>query len=63
MSHFHLAIGAVREGSSHHTEHFPTPFMVRYSDGYRSVSMAVKGTNAQINVTYGWCGWVERETT
>ncbi len=39
------------------------PVCIKYSDGNRSVSVAVKATDTDTVVDYGWMGWVEDEGT
>ena len=63
MHHLHLTTGAAKDGDFHITDRYHIPICIRYSDGYRSVSLAVKANAAQVDGSYGWCGWVERETT
>ena len=61
--HFHMTVGDKKEGSVHLHEEFTVPAVIKYSDGHRSVSLAVKATDTATVVTYGWCGWVEDEGT
>jgi len=61
--HLHIAIGDRKEGLMHAKESFDVPKVVKYSDGHRSVSLAVMATDNATVVTYGWCGWVEDEGT
>ena len=63
MHHFHHAVGSKKEGFTHPLENLLVPVVLKYSDGHKSVSMAVKATDTNTNVMYGWCGWVEPEDT
>ena len=63
MHHWEASHGDKKQGRVYLIEHLDQPVIIRYSSGYRSVSLAVKATDAQTDVTYGWCGWVEREIT
>lgn len=61
--HNHDFVGAGKSGrGSEMNDHNP-PIVVKYSDGVRSVSMAVKATDAATVVCFGWSGWVEDEGT
>ena len=59
----HDHVGDKKEGSGHITKNCNPPIVIKYSDGFRSVSMAVKATDADTVVTYGWNGWHEDEST
>lgn len=63
MHHWHLANGANNQGALNRVQTLDVPCILRYSDGHRSVSLAVKATDTNAVVTYGWCGWVEDEGT
>jgi len=39
------------------------PLVLKYSDGYRPVLIAVKATDTNTVVSFGWNGWVEDEGT
>lgn len=59
----HDHVGTKKEGSGHITKNSNPPMVLKYSDGHRSVSLAVKATDAATVVTYGWNGWYEDENT
>ena len=56
-------VGTKKEGSSHVEEDLYPPLVVKYSDSHRSISMALKATDTNTVVMFGWCGWVEDEGT
>jgi len=59
----HDHVGDKKEGPSHKVKITNPPLVLKYSDGHRSVSMAVKATDAATVMSYGWNGWVEDEGT
>ena len=59
----HDHVGSKKEGSGHRRERLSCPLCIKYSDGARSVSMALKATDAATVCMFGWCGWVEDEGT
>ncbi len=59
----HDHVGSKKEGISHVEEDLHPPIVVKYSDGHRSVSMALKATDTDTVVMFGWCGWYEDENT
>ena len=59
----HDHVGSKKEGHGHVDDNIYPPIVIKYSDGYRSVSMAVKATDTNTVVDYGWDGWVEDEGT
>ena len=59
----HDHVGSKKESAGHQRENFVVPYVVKYSDGHRSVSMALKATDAATVVNFGWAGWVEDEGT
>ncbi len=59
----HEHVGSKKEGHSHIDDAINPPIILKYSDGHRSVSMAVKATDTATVVDYGWSGWVEDEGT
>ena len=61
--HEHVVVGAKKEGNLHAHKQYNVPIVVKYSDGHRSVSLAVKATDTATVVTYSWCGWLEDEDT
>ena len=61
--HSHDYVGDKKEGSGSRTNDHRPPIVVKYSDGARSVSIAVKATDAATVVCFGWNGWVEDEGT
>lgn len=63
MAHYDQYIGTVKVGIAYVWEEFHVPLIFNYSDGHRSVSMAVKATDTDAVVSYGYCGWVEDEGT
>ena len=56
-------VGAKKEGRGSHDKDHRPPIVVKYSDGARSVSIAVKATDTATVVCFGWSGWVEDEGT
>ena len=63
MHHFFASAGTKKEGNGIVIAHLATPLCIKYSDGHRSVSMAVMATDTDAIVTYGWCGYFEDEGT
>ena len=59
----HEHVGVAKEGKSHVDDEIYPPLVIKYSDGHRSVSVAVKATDTNTVVDYGWMGWVEDEGT
>ena len=59
----HDHVGDKKQGKSHVDDEIYPPVVIRYSDGHRSVSVAVKATDTATVVDYGWMGWVEDEGT
>jgi len=59
----HDHVGDKKDGSGHIKETLSCPLCVKYSDGARSVSMAIKATDSDTICLFGWCGWVEDEGT
>lgn len=59
----HDHVGDKKQGHGHIDEDINPPVVIKYSDGHRSVSMAVKATDTNTVVEYGWMGWVEDEGT
>ena len=59
----HDHVGSKKEWSGHIVRTTNPPIVVKYSDGYRSVSLAVKATDNTTVVSYGWNGWLEDEGT
>lgn len=59
----HEHVGDKKQGKSHVDDDIYPQVVIKYSDGYRSVSMAVKATDTATVVDYGWTGWVEDEGT
>ena len=54
---------ATKSGNQHFIDDIPVPFIAKYSEGARSVSLAVKATSTETDVTFGWSGWYEDEGT
>jgi hypothetical protein len=63
MSHFDRYVGTKKTENVYAWELFQVPAIIKYSDGHRSVSMAVKATDTATVVSFGWCGWIEDEGT
>jgi len=63
MAHYDQYVGNVKDQKAYIWEPFYVPLIFNYSDGHRSVSMAVKATDTDAIVSYGWCGWYEDEGT
>lgn len=61
--HQHYVTGASKEGRSEHDHSIDPPLCVKYSDGYRSVSLALAANDQNADVLVGWRGWVEDEGT
>jgi len=59
----HNHIGAKKDGLQHETIRPLPPICLKYSDGHRSVSMAIKATDTATVVGFGWRGWFEDEST
>jgi len=59
----HEHVGDKKQGKSHVDDEIYPPICIKYSDGHRSVSVAVKATDTDTVVDYGWMGWVEDEGT
>jgi hypothetical protein len=59
----HDHVGDKKQGHGHIDDEVYPPVVLKYSDGHRSVSMAVKATDTNTVVDYGWTGWVEDEGT
>lgn len=59
----HNHVGDKKQGKSHSDDEINPPVIIRYSDGHRSVSLAVKATDTATVVDYGWMGWYEDEDT
>ena len=59
----HEHVGDKKEGKSHVDDDIYPPLCIKYSDGNRSVSVAVKATDTNTVVDYGWMGWYEDEAT
>ena len=59
----HNHVGSKKESLSHPVRNTLPPLILKYSDGHRSVSLAVKATDAATVISYGWNGWVEDEGT
>lgn len=59
----HNHVGSKKEGNGHTEEDLYPPVVVKYSSGARSISMAVKATDTDTVVKFGWAGWVEDEGT
>ena len=57
MAHYDQSIPAAKTGLAYVWEPFHVPLIFNYSDGHRSVSMAIKATDTDAIVSYGWCGW------
>ena len=62
-NHVHDHVGDKKEGSGHIIRDNLPPLVLKYSEGYRSVSIAVKATDTNTVVSFGWNGWVEDEGT
>ena len=59
----HDHVGTKKEQNEHSTVDAYPPFCIKYSDGYRSVSIAMKATDNATVCSWGWRGWVEDEGT
>ena len=59
----HDHVGDKKQGKSHVDDEIIPPVCIKYSDGHRSVSVAVKATDTATVVDYGWMGWYEDEGT
>jgi len=59
----HDHVGSKKEGSGHIVRDTLPPIVIKYSSGARSVSMAIKATDAATVVGYGYTGWIEDEST
>ncbi len=59
----HDHVGDKKQGHGHTDDQIYPPIVLKYSDGHRSVSLAVKATDTDTVVDFGWSGWVEDEGT
>lgn len=59
----HNHVGTKKEMNQHETIRPIPPVCLKYSDGHRSVSLAMKATDAATVVGFGWRGWYEDEIT
>ena len=59
----HDHVGTKKEFSGHIVKDSNPYLVLKYSDGHKSVSMAVKATDAATVVSFGWNGWLEDEGT
>jgi len=59
----HNHVGSKKDGNQHETVNAYPPFCIKYSDGHRSISMAMKATDTGTVVGFGWRGWIEDEST
>lgn len=59
----HDHIGDKKQGHGHIDDLINPPICFKYSEGHRSVSLAVKATDTNTVIEYGWSGWVEDEGT
>jgi len=59
----HDHVGGKKEGTGHIVRTTNPPIVVKYSSGARSISLAVRATDAATIVSYGWNGWLEDEST
>lgn len=59
----HNHVGTKKEMNQHEIIDAHPPFCIKYSEGNRSVSMAMKATDNATVVGYGWRGWYEDENT
>ena len=62
-NHIHDHVGDKKEGSGHIVRDTCPKIVLKYSEGYRSVSIAVKATDTNTVVSFGWNGWIEDEGT
>lgn len=62
-NHQHYVTGAAKEGRSEHDHPVDPQICVKYSDGYRSVSLALAANDQSADMLVGWDGWVEDEGT
>ena len=63
QNEIHDHVGTKKEFSGHIEKDTNPPLVLKYSDGHRSVSMAVKATDNATVCTFGWGGWLEDEGT
>ncbi len=61
--HIHYVTAVGKAGRSEVKHVFDPPLCVKYSDGYRSVSVAIAANDTDADVLVAWHGWVEREIT
>ncbi len=61
--HAHIATDDKKTGRLEVTHDFNPPLVIKYSDGYRSVSLAMAANDTDADVLVAWHGWVEREST
>ena len=61
--HNHVVNGLALSGRLHFEKNLNPLIVLKYSEGHRSVSMAIKATDTATVVTFGWNGWVEDEGT
>jgi len=61
--HLHIITGNAPSGKVEFMHEYPVPLIAKYSDGYRSVSLALAANDTGAQAVVGWCGWVEDEGT
>ena len=61
--HLHVITGATPQGKVEFMHEYPVPLIAKYSDGYRSVSLALAANDSNAQAVVGWCGWIEDEGT
>ncbi len=61
--HMHFVTAVGKSGRSPVNHEFYPPLCVKYSDGYRSVSLALAANDVNADILVAWHGWLEREIT
>jgi len=59
--HLHIYSSANLAGTENRTIVYDPPIRVRYSDGYRSISVRTTANDAACTVSIEWQGWYENE--
>ncbi len=61
--HIHYYSGSKKDGRGEHDHDFSPPLVVKYSDGHRSISLALAANDTDADLLVSWSGWVEDEGT
>lgn len=61
--HIHYYSGSKKDGRGEHDHDFSPSLVIKYSDGYRSISLALAANDVDADLLVSWSGWVEDEGT